>query len=121
MWLQNINSESQASWQNHLWDLNRELESIHVPINAQENMPLPFAFIYIKNNIISQVVIYFSRDVCEFSIDDYCSSCHSHSNYVVVTSDCNCAHQIDDHGEFAYTLSRLLKERLINKVCISHY
>jgi hypothetical protein len=58
MWLQNINSESRGSWQNHLWDLNGGLESIHVPINPQESMPLPSTFIYIRKNIISQVVIY---------------------------------------------------------------
>jgi len=113
VWLQNINLESQESWQNHLWDLNGGLESIHVSINPQENMPLPSAFIYIRNNIISQVVIYLSRDVSEYSIDDYCSSCHCHSNFVVPTSGSNCAHQIDDHGEFANMLSRLLKEQLL--------
>ncbi len=110
MWLQNINSESQGSWQNHLWNLNGGSEFIHDLINPQENMPLPSTFIYIINNIISQVVIYLSKDVCEFSIDDYCSSCHCHSNYVVATIGCNCAHQTNDHGEFAYTLSGLLRE-----------
>jgi hypothetical protein len=93
------NSESQGSLQNHLWDLNGGLESIPIPINPRENMPLPSTFIYIRNNIISEVVIYFSRDVCEFSINDYCSGCHCHSNCVVVASGCNYAHQIDDHGE----------------------
>jgi hypothetical protein len=84
-------------------------------------MLLQSAFIYTRNNIISQVVIYLSRDVSEFSLDDYCSSCHCHSNFVVATSGCNCAHQIDDHGEFAYTLFKLLREQLINKVFILHY
>ncbi len=99
MWLQNINSESRGSSQSHLWDLNGELESIPIPINPRENMPLPSAFIYIRNNIISEVVIYFSRDVCEFSINDYWPGCHCHSNCVVAASGCNCVHQIDDHGE----------------------
>jgi hypothetical protein len=75
---------------------------------------------YIRNNIISQAVIYSSKDVCEFSVDDYCSSCHCPSNYVVATSGCNCPHQTNDHGEFAYTLFGLFKEQLINKVCL-HY
>jgi hypothetical protein len=92
MWLQNINSESWGSWQNHLLDLNGGLESIHVPINPQENMPLPSTFIYIRNNIISQAMIYLSKDVCEFSIDDSCSSCHCHSNYVVAASGYNFPH-----------------------------
>jgi hypothetical protein len=85
--------------QNRLWDLNGGLESIPIPINPPKNMPLPSAFIYIRNKIISQVVIYLSRDVCEFSIDDYCSGCHCHSNCVVAASGCNCAHRANDHGE----------------------
>jgi hypothetical protein len=54
VWLQNINLENWGSWQNHFWDLSGGLESIPIPINPnQENMLLPFAFTYIKSNIIN--------------------------------------------------------------------
>ncbi len=74
------------SSQNHLWDLNGGLESTPIRINLPQNMQLPSAFIYIRNSILSEAVIYLTRDVCEFSADDYCSGCHCRSNCVVAAS-----------------------------------
>jgi len=56
------------------------------PYQPSTKHAIAICFHYIRNSIISEAVIYLSRDVCEFSADDYCSGCHCHSNCVVAAS-----------------------------------